>query len=282
MLMRSPFLAALLIASLVANVSLFLFPYDWQNDKYPPGESGSHQTEEKQSQAKPTPPSTKIQIECEPNCAAKHPDDSRYNPGALKRYFLKTIDDPVAGFTGLLFVATIILALIARNQMRDSRAIQRAYVAVTPHGVHQYHQAGNVGDDNIACVVGFKNVGNLPARNVAYAIRHTFSTDPTLAVFTSLIGCCEGNVVLPPGIEIKKGAAPPVIKSDFEKNRDAGGQQSGWLYIFGRVEYVDGFYHPRWIEFCFRYSLAGAKGGLSISEGDARYHEHGNHTDEDG
>ena len=40
-MLKSPLLVALLIASLIANVALFLFPYDWQNDKYPPGEHES-------------------------------------------------------------------------------------------------------------------------------------------------------------------------------------------------------------------------------------------------
>lgn len=54
----------------------------------------------------------------------------------------------------------------------------------------------------------------------------------------------------------------------------------GWLFVYGCIEYLDGFKKPRWINFCFRYSMAAAKGGFSIPAEDARYHEKGNKTDE--
>jgi hypothetical protein len=50
--------------------------------------------------------------------------------------------------------------------------------------------------------------------------------------------------------------------------------------MWGRVTYRDGFNRKRFTDFCHRYKLYAAKGGISISVEHARFHEHGNHTDE--
>jgi hypothetical protein len=166
------------------------------------------------------------------------------------------------------------------SQIKDTEILQRAYIAAIPRDVVPYHPAGNTDDDNIACNVGLKNVGHLPARNVAYIIHHRFIFNSGLAEFAPLEGQCEGNVVLPAGIEMKKGLAFPIKRKEFDENRKAADNQSGWLYVFGRVEYTDGFNTHRWTEFCFRYSMAAAGDGYNIAKSEARYHEHGNKTDE--
>jgi hypothetical protein len=55
-----------------------------------------------------------------------------------------------------------------------------------------------------------------------------------------------------------------------------------WLYVWGRVEYDDGFGSARFTQFCHRYNMSGAELGL-VSEGipiwNARYHVHGNDAD---
>src|SRR4051812_31328259 len=127
------FLFALLLGSLVANAALFVAPYNWGNDRHPPG-ARAQQTGGSQVQSSAAQQATKIQIACEPNCAAKHTDEHSDEQWIL-RYLRKTVDDPVAGFTGLLFVATVLLALLARTQIRDGRIFQRAYINAVALGL---------------------------------------------------------------------------------------------------------------------------------------------------
>ena len=112
-------------------------------------------------------------------------------------------------------------------------------------------------------------------------LRHTFHGDAKLETFQKLTGACVGNIVLAPGVTITKSVTEPPTQDEFGSHRDAVNPKTSaeWLYVFGRVEYFDGF-KERWMEFCFRYSLAAAGGGFNISAENARYHEYGNATDE--
>lgn len=66
-----------------------------------------------------------LEIECDPNCAAKEPEEKR-DQGYITRVFYKFAYDPVAMMTGLLGVATATLALIVLCQMRDFRKISKS------------------------------------------------------------------------------------------------------------------------------------------------------------
>jgi hypothetical protein len=213
-----------------------------------------------------------------PESGGQNSQNPWYSLGWWKKFFceMKIGDAAVAYFT---YCLVVVGAFQAWGQSEETRTIQRAYIAVVPLGLQQFHWAGNDADEPIACDVGFKNVGHLAARSVKYAIRYKFSPDAGLADFP-ITGSLDGNIVIPPGIQIRKGASPPIPLAEFDEQVDAELPASRWLYAFGRVEYRDGFGKHRWINFCFRYSLAAAKGSR-ISKDDARYHEHGNHTDED-
>ena len=88
-----------------------------------------------------------------------------------KKYLQKVRDDPVGGFTGLLFVATLLLAHIAARQIKDSRAIQRANVFVLSPGYR-------FNFDNHGTIVGLRlwvileNSGTTPASNRRPTRRH--------------------------------------------------------------------------------------------------------------
>ena len=93
--------------------------------------------------------------------------------GATKKETLSTpTGDRIFGwaaidvFTGFLFVATVGLEIISahgiRNQSRETRIIQRAYLAVKPLGV----QPMRSDKGKLLGIVGIINAGNLPARNV--------------------------------------------------------------------------------------------------------------------
>jgi len=128
--MRSPFFVAVLLSSLIFNVSLFLSHVEWEQQKYPPRENGSQQSESNQPKTTGGTPSAKVQIDCDPNCSAQSADERSDSPwwNDLKEYLQKMRHDPVAGFTGLLFIATMILSGIASWQIRHSRLIERAYI----------------------------------------------------------------------------------------------------------------------------------------------------------
>jgi len=113
----SALLAAFLLASLIANVSLFLFPYDWKREQSPPGEYSSQQPNGQQSETKQRTPAIRIQVECDPECSAKRSYESGVESW-LKKYLQKVRDDPVGGFTGLLFVATLLLAHMLLGKLK--------------------------------------------------------------------------------------------------------------------------------------------------------------------
>jgi hypothetical protein len=56
-----------------------------------------------------------------------------------------------------------------------------------------------------------------------------------------------------------------------------------YLYVCGRMTYVDGFNRRRYLNFCHRYPWdkqeTPSGGGFLISEEHGRYHEHGNGAD---
>jgi hypothetical protein len=57
-------------------------------------------------------------------------------------------------------------------------------------------------------------------------------------------------------------------------------QHEEWIYVWGRIEYHDGFVGGRFIEFCHRYNSGAADRRGVIDEITARFHGHGNRTDE--
>jgi len=177
---NKPLLAAFLLASLIANVSLFLFPYDWKREQSPPGEYRSQQPNGQQSETKQRTPAIRIQVECDPECSAKRSYESGVESW-LKKYLQKVRDDPVGGFTGLLFVATLLLAYIAARQVKDSRAIQRAHVFVLSPGYR-------FNFDNHGTIVGLrlwvilKNSGTTPASNMTVLTGATHPSPPVTPV----------------------------------------------------------------------------------------------------
>ena len=166
-----PFFLALLISSLTVNVALFLSPYKWENDKYPPGEQRSNQTNTDKGDARDFGGArvTGIQIECDPNCSAKNPDDHR-NESALARFFRKTLDDPLIAFTGVLAVATFVLAIYTGTVANATKAaaehiprVERAYVSGGAGFPTQKLPAGGTQIDFSKLQVTINNYGKTPA-----------------------------------------------------------------------------------------------------------------------
>ena len=149
----------------------------------------------------------------------------------LYNYLKRTLHDPIAGFTGLLFIATAILAWIAVRQMRDTRILQeQGGIISTTEGTLIGH-------------VKFKNVGHLPASDFRWFLDVTPNDDggwkpPEVGRLPDERGVCQI------GARIIRGSRPFGVPS----------QQ--YIYVWGRVTYLDGFGLPRFTEFCHRYNTA--------------------------
>jgi hypothetical protein len=80
--------------------------------------------------------------------------------------------------------------------------------------------------------------------------------------------------VLAPGAKMPIGT--PKISS-----RHLG--MKGYIFVWGRVDYLDGFNNPRFTKFCHRYPCRpyelAPDGSKSIDAKHARYHEYGNDAD---
>ena len=215
---------------------------------------------------------------CTQNCAPKQPP--------LGSWWDWTTHDPVAFytsvlsiFTGLLFVSTVGLWFSTRRGIRvqtdDTRILQRAYLSVSPGGIEPFRS----GDGRLSCDLYFENSGNLPAQFVSWFINQSFSTDPNLADFPINESGFVGNNLIPPHGKIRKGG--PAVNSaelDAFRGRQQGKPDSCWLYVWGRVKYLDGFNKPRFTDFCYRYYLTGTTWTIRPKHG--RQHEYGNRTDE--
>jgi hypothetical protein len=75
------------------------------------------------------------------------------------------------------------------------------------------------------------------------------------------------------------------IDTTFKRGSKAleGVPPNEFIYVWGRVTYLDGFGNRRFTNFCHRYNTAvkttAAGGRYVISEEDARYHDYGNEAD---
>jgi hypothetical protein len=199
-----------------------------------------------------------------------------------KSLWEKTSTDPVAFFTFVLSISTIGLWVATgigiRNQSRDTEIIQRAYLSVEPVGIEPFRTDYSTGEHRIACHIRIFNSGNLPAQNVSWILRRKFSRDAHLNDFP-IFGKFRFNNVLVQRAKMQKGALP-LTTTRYKRYRKGGTGNDRWLYVWGRVNYTDGFGKPRFTDFCHRYNMAASGPGYTISGEYARYHEYGNATDE--
>lgn len=183
----------------------------------------------------------------------------------------------VVGFaTVILAAATGLLATLSRKPLTDSRALQRAFIAIEPGGIRPFE-----GDDKrIACDVIIINAGNMPARNVRWTIYKGYSRSGARKKFPIRASTMvEHGIVLAPKARARKGSRA-TNRQRFATIRNDAQSDRAWMYIWGRIIYHDGFRDGRVIEFCHRYNLHGAS-GFTIPKKNGRHHEYGNKADED-
>lgn len=174
----------------------------------------------------------------------------------------------LAIFTGLLAISTVGLGYVTwrgiRNQSRETRILQRAYLTAL---------LGGVDIDTNGQVLGqviFSNAGHLPARKVSAFVKIMWSAERGLSEFDSAQNPPQ-SMVMPVNTKLAIGSG--ALASG--KQRLVNGQ--GYIYVWGRVSYEDGFGDPKWLIYCHRYNCGSpknARGGIDARYG--RYHYHHN------
>jgi hypothetical protein len=207
--------------------------------------------------------------------------------------FLETYEHSlIAGFTIVLAVFTARLWYsteklwkatrdTAKTQERDTRILQRAYLAVSPQGIQPLS-----GNSTGICVahICIRNVGRLPARDVTWFIESTISDDPAFNEMDVARNLAAGEITIAPGIDVVQGSGM-IFGSELEKAQAS--QPSKFCYVWGVVYYVDGFTNVRMTRFCHAYNCANLKDvyakaeltlivGKTIAADTARYHRYGN------
>lgn len=187
----------------------------------------------------------------------------------------------------MLVIFTGLLALFTWRVWRDTRILQRAYIAVEPRGIHL-----KLNGSDVIGHIGMRNAGHLPARDVSWFInvKHSLSGDEPETFFPLDDG--KGSIVIAPAAVSTRGSRLSISLQALLT--DCGANASGekavetdlWLYVWGSVRYNDGFNRMRATDFCHRYpwkmrgnGTSGPLGHYEIASEFARDHEHGNDAD---
>jgi hypothetical protein len=161
----------------------------------------------------------------------------------------------------------------ADRQASHTKIIERAYINAEPRGVIPFVRGGHA-DGHVA----FRNVGHLPAREVNWFIKVGYDPNVERVQFEpeDLIG---GNVILPETESVQWGRGR-ISQDEFDGLKG----NHGFIYVWGRVEYLDGFAkEPRYTIFCHRYESRGfnepsshGPSWVDYHDGGAVFHHHGN------
>jgi hypothetical protein len=208
----------------------------------------------------------------------------------------KATTDPVAFFTFWLVISTVGLGVstvllwrdtkrTGERQAHDTEILQRAYISVEPHGIHEMLDMRAVLGH-----VAIKNAGNLPATALSWSIKIKDSASGDDADFTFDVG--KGNIVVSPRSESIRGSESFLgidelnDKCGTNDGRARGQENPVFIYVWGIVRYHDGFVEGRETRFCHRYNWINrgrvpgggypSSGNFHIASAFARVHEHGN------
>lgn len=166
--------------------------------------------------------------------------------------------------TGLMAVATAGLVFMAVRQFDDSRLNNRAYIAVDPLGLSPWRGS----EAQILGLVSIANVGVLPARKLKWSLCIKMTNDGDATDF--------------PSAEPLRGDQVVVGRSTMTRGtRPASVIDAKYCFVWGVVEYDDGYGGSRRTRFCHRYNCDRNDFRKShlIPAHDARQHEAGNEAD---
>jgi len=163
---------------------------------------------------------------------------------------------------------------------QNTRILQRARINVEPLGIEPLYSSDQV-PDNVLGHVQFRNVGHLPAQNLQLSpVKLKWVADDLIeAEVPTDVGTEPFKYVLPIQAKMPVGSETLTSREDLQKVI----RKEGYLLVWGKGTYVDGFGASRFVKFCHRYPckrLSGdAETGYRISKKYARYHNFGNEQD---
>jgi hypothetical protein len=196
---------------------------------------------------------------------------------------VKPADERIADYTLALDLLTFVLAAATiglgiitgagiRNQSNETRILQRAYIVAEPYGIDTFTDG-----KQIIGYTGIRNAGRVPATELRWFSRLTPSNSGKWN--ETIPQTFEGCNILAPGTLMREGSKTAL----HEKIRDLTGGGGKFLYVWGEIEYLDGFGKRRRTQFCHRYNWARNReepGRLPtrfrISRKYGRHHIHGN------
>jgi len=161
------------------------------------------------------------------------------------------------------------------SQRRETKILQRAYLTVEPLGINPFISKTGRRDNRMVGHINIVNVGRMPAK-VSISQK-----EPRLRV--------TSKILLEDDLKSEKGAQVAVLAPGGKmivgtkniSNRSLDTDRL--IYVWGRVDYLDGFDRWRVTRFCHRYPCRAhelaADGSKSIEGKYARYHEYGNSAD---
>jgi len=222
--MLRSFLIAVIFSETIALITVLLSPPLPQN--WPPNRSGEA------SEQQPRYNEKIFKIECNPDCHYEAADDNGND------YWQRVETDPVAQFTGVLVIATFILALVGYRTLIHFRTTEKAYVS---GGGYFPIEDPSTGWRINEFMLTVDNYGKTPAHvdfvRIGYAPdRNALQEEPNFSVQLPL------GMIVPPGI---RG-----LQTDVRIARD---QITGTI-IFGRFFYEDIFSRRRFRNPRVRYS----------------------------
>ena len=143
------------------------------------------------------------------------------------------------------------LFFVAWRQNKLAKISQRAYLSVEPLGI-----ALMVAGDRVIGHAGMYNAGNLPAQHVAWFLNIKSSLDHADDDFP--IGDVRGDVVAIPRTLMPRGTPKgPHVQEllnlcNAVPSGDRSKERSVYLYVWGLIQYQDGFGNQRFTRFCHR------------------------------
>jgi hypothetical protein len=160
-------------------------------------------------------------------------------------------------FTGILAAATLLLAFMARRQIRDSRYVQRAHIFPSAPQ-HQFLKNENDVIWGLRLWVPWKNSGQTPAWPVNSLIGATWVQNPNDFQFGVVVQ--QGRLqpfAIGQGAEIASGT----VDITLGPLNDLLIHRTGAQFLWGWARYRDGFSSKvHVVEFCFRVTVEGQLG----------------------
>jgi hypothetical protein len=213
------------------------------------------------------------------------PNKCSVEEGKNHGFWEKASCDPTAyftlwlvAFTGVLALSTIGLSAVTargvRTQTADTRILQRAYISVEPGGI-----CLRIDGSSIMGHIAIRNAGHLPARDLSWFVNIKWSANGSDDDFPLSDG--RGSVVITPGTATTRGSGSSIVLQDLLVGCNADGEANRhlqapvYIYVWGAIDYNDGFSGGRVTKFCHRYNWM-MRGKYDVDVRYARLHEFGN------